>query len=306
MAAYLAAGVAVTNLDPAPPRRESDIDAWKRADITNSDELKAVLSEVQPTHVFHLGARTDLRGGGVGDYSANVAGVAAILAALEECTPSLARLVVASSRMVCRIGYNPTSDEDYCPTTAYGTSKVETERLVRAETSLPWVLVRPTSIWGPWFETPYRDFFMSVARNRYVHPAGRRIPKHFGFVGNTAWQLHKVMTAPEREVLNRTFYLADAPPIEVRDLADRISATLGQRRVRSIPLPLLRLAARAGDALDRTGRTSPLTSFRLDNLLTPMLYDLDNLNAVAGAPPFDLDTAVEQTVDWMRSQSLVR
>jgi len=178
------------------------------------------------------------------------------------------RVVIASSRLLCRIGYQPKSDDDYCATTAYGASKIETERLVRGTVDLPWVLVRPTSIWGPWFDVPYRDFFVSVARRRYVHPAGKRIHKSFGFVGNTAWHLHRLMTAPSAQVLGRTFYLADDPPIEVRDFADRISAALGTRRARNAPLPVLKALARAGDLLERTGRRAPLTSFRLANLLT--------------------------------------
>jgi len=305
VAAYRAAGVTVANLDLAAPRNRADADLWTRVDLTRADELRSVVMRFAPTHVFHLGARTDLGGSSPADYSANVGGVAAFLDVLSELETPASRIVVASSRMVCRIGYQPVSDEDYCPSTPYGESKVETERLVRAATDLPWVLARPTSIWGPWFDIPYRDFFLNVARGRYVHPTGKRIEKNFGFVGNTIWQLHKLMTAPDEKVLGRTFYLADDPPIEVRDLADRISAALGRRRPRDVPLPVLTAMARAGDLLERAGRRAPLTSFRLANLLTPMYHDLDPLTAVAGQPPFDLDVSVPATVEWIRAQRLV-
>jgi len=235
VASYRAAGVTVANADVQRPRNSADTDLWAPVDITRIDDIRAVVSRFRPTHVFHLAARTDLRGRAVADYPANVEGVAALLSALSESSPPAGRLIVASSRMVCRIGYEPVSDFDYCPPTAYGASKVETECLVRSAKAIPWVLVRPTSIWGPWFDVPYRDFFLSVARGRYVHPAGRRIPKSFGFVGNTTWQLHRLMTAPDADVLGRTFYLADEPPIEVRDLADRIGAALDKRPVRSVP-----------------------------------------------------------------------
>lgn len=305
VASYRAAGVAVDNADLESPRNPADADLWTQVDITRVDDVRAFVHRVRPTHVFHLGARTDLDGARIGDYRANVEGVAGLLSVLAEASPPVSRVVVASSRMVCRIGYPPVSDRDYCPTTAYGASKVETERLVRASEHVPWVLARPTSIWGPWFDVPYRDFFMSVARGRYVHPAGRRIDKSFGFVGNTTWQLHKLMTAADAEVLGRTFYVADDPPIEVHDLADRIRLALGRSRTRSVPLPVLRTVARAGDALERTGRRAPLTSFRLANLLTPMTHDLAPLTSVTGAPPHNLDVSVPATVEWMRSQGLV-
>lgn len=303
--AYRAAGVTVRNADVAPPRNAGESDVWSRADITGLEELQEVFLDVRPTHVFHLAARTDLDGRELSDYAANTRGVANLLTVLAQAPDPVERVVVASSRLVCRIGYQPTSDEDYCPTTAYGASKVETERLVRGTADLPWVLVRPTSIWGPWFDAPYRDFFLSVARRRYVHPAGKRIHKSFGFVGNATWQLHKLMTAPGPQVLGRTLYLADDPPIEVRDFADRISAAFGHRRMRAAPLPVLKGLAWAGDMLERTGRRAPLTSFRLANLLAPMVYDLAALTAASGSPPFDLDTGVARTVDWMRREGLV-
>ncbi len=303
--AYRAAGVTVANFDRAAPRNPADENAWTRVDLARPDELRSAVLKFRPTHVLHLGARTDLGGRDLADYSTNVEGVAALLQVLRELSHRPSRIVVASSRMVCRIGYQPASDEDYCPSTPYGQSKVETERLVRAAADLPCVLARPTSIWGPWFDVPYRDFFLSVARHRYVHPAGRRIEKNFGFVGNTTWQLHKLMTADEEKVLGKTFYLADDPPIEVRDFALRISAALGTSRPRDVPLSMLTAMARVGDLLERAGRTAPLTTFRLANLLTPMFHDLSPLTAVTGEPPYELDVSVPSTVEWMRSQRLV-
>lgn len=302
---YRAAGLAVRNADVARPRNADQSDTWSPVDITRIDQLAAVVSDFRPTHVVHLAARTDLDGRHVADYPANTTGVANLLNILTRASPPVERLVVASSRLVCRIGHQPRSDDDYCPTTAYGASKVETEGLVRRGGDVPWVLVRPTSIWGPWFDVPYRDFFLSVARRRYVHPAGKRIHKSFGFVGNTTWQLHRLMIAPNAQAVGRTFYLADDPPIEVRDFADRISAALGRRPTLDAPLALLRAMARAGDLLERTGRPSPLTSFRLANLLTPMVYDLAPLAAVSGAAPFSLDAGVAMTVDWLRREGLV-
>ena len=304
VASYRAAGVTVANADVQRPRNSADTDLWAPVDITRIDDIRAVVSRFRPTHVFHLAARTDLGGREVADYPANVEGVAALLSVLAEASPPVARIIVASSRMVCRIGYQPVSDYDYCPPTAYGASKVETERLVRSAVTIPWVVVRPTSIWGPWFDVPYRDFFLNVARGRYVHPRRRRIPKSFGFVGNTTWQLHRLMTAPDEDVLGRTFYAAD-PPVEVRDFADRIRAALGKRPVRNVPLPVLRALAGAGDLLERTGGRAPLTSFRLANLLTPMVHDLGPLTRATGTAPYGLDVSVPMTVAWMRRQGLI-
>jgi GlcNAc-P-P-Und epimerase len=39
------------------------------------------------------------------------------------------------------------------------------EKLVRdSNMKCSWVIVRPTSVWGPWFEHAYRTFFRLVDR----------------------------------------------------------------------------------------------------------------------------------------------
>lgn len=304
VAAYRDAGVSVTNVDTKAPQDDADR-SWVRADVRRLEEVRSVFSDVRPTHVFHLAARTDLDGRSIEDYDTNTVGVANLLSVLDEPNTQVRRAVIASSRLVCRIGYRPHSDDDYCPTTSYGESKVATERLVRAATAVPWVLVRPTSIWGPWFGVPYRDFFVAVARGRYLHPARQRILKSFGFVGNTVWQLHSLMTAREHAVQQRTFYLADDPPIEVSDLAARISAAVQRKPPVHVPLAALRAAARVGDALEGTRISPPLTTFRLTNLLTPMVHDLQNLVEVTGSPPYDQQSGVTATIEWMRSRGVL-
>lgn len=304
VAAYRKAGVTVFNADLRPPRNGADRDVWRATDLTKRDQVDRLFSTWRPTHVFHLGARTDLLGKTLADYAANIKGVSTMLGA-SRATASVERLVVASSRMVCHIGYRPLHDTDFCPSTLYGASKVETERLVRDADDLPWTMARPTSIWGPWFDVPYRDFFINVSQGRYLHPRGQRIPKHFGYVGNTVWQLHRLMTGPDKGVLHRIFYLADDPPIEVSDLGRRISVELGRRPPREVPITFMRSIARAGDLLELAGGKAPITTFRLDNLMTPMLYDLEAIKALTGPLPFTLETSVPDTVQWLRYARLI-
>ena len=58
--------------------------------------------------------------------------------------------------------------------------------------------------------------------------------------------------------------------------------------------------ALAGDVLKKLGMSNPpLTSFRLNNLLTPMHYDLSATTAVAGRAPYTLDEGVQKTAEWI-------
>lgn len=301
----LTSGADVESWDVAPPRNSAHQALWRDVDVGRARDVREAFARFQPTHVIHLAARTDLHGATVSDYAVNVDGAVNVLA-VAEASESVERVVIASSRLVCRIGYQPVADDDYAADTPYGESKVLLERYVRsAELATPWVIVRPTSIWGPWFGTPYRDFFLAVARGRYVHPTGVAIWKSFGYVGNTAHQLLELCRVPGDRVAGRTLYLADYEPLEVGEFAESIRSALDRGPVRTAPLSLLRAIAAAGDALRRLGvKEPPLTRFRLRNLLTPMVHDLEPLRAAVGPVPYSTSEGVALTVSWLRGAGL--
>jgi nucleoside-diphosphate-sugar epimerase len=249
-----------------------------------------------------MGARTDLRGTTLADYRANTDGVTYVMDACEGLS-ELERVIFASSRLVCRIGYQPTSETDYCPPNPYGESKMVGEQLVRERApSYSWLIVRPTSIWGPWFDIPYKTFFRAVAGNRYMHVKGHDVAKSFGFVGNSVHELQQLLSTGDARAEHATLYLADYPPIRVHDMAERIRREIGARPIRTVPMWVLRPVALAGDGAQKAGWANPpLTSFRLDNLVTDMQYDLSLLEQLVGPLPHDLDDGVRRTVAWMRA-----
>ncbi len=290
------------NLDAVEPRNDGHMALWKQCDIRDEGSLSDAVATYRPEIVVHLGARTDLHGTSRDDYAANIGGVENVIRAVARAG-GVQLTVYASSRLVFDIHHRPTDEFDYHPTTAYGASKAEGERIVRdrAGEASPWLMVRPTSIWGPWFGVPYRDFFDAVLRGRYVHPAGLRIQKSYGFVGNSVFQLERLIEAPPGDVDGRVFWLADYPPIEVAAWAAEIRRCAGLVPVRSVPTWVLRTGGRAGDLLARLGMSDPpLTSFRVDNLMTEMVYDSGSTERIAGELPFAMADGVQATVDWLR------
>jgi nucleoside-diphosphate-sugar epimerase len=303
---YLRAGAPVVNFDIKPPIHPDHRSLWVEGDLRDPVAVRRAFDEAGPDLVFHLGARTDLHGESIDEYSANTAGVRNVIDAVSSLR-TVRRTIFASSRMVCEIGYQPRSDDDYCPPNPYGESKVVGEKLVR-EAALPtsWLLVRPTSIWGPWFGVPYRDFFLQVAAGRFLKVRGRDVSKSFGFVGNSIHQLVRLADCDADRVSGRTFYLGDYPPIRVNEMADRIRDELSAPPVKTVPYPILAATAAGGDALKLLGwKEPPLTRFRLNNLLTEMVMDLSSLAEVVGPLPYTMEEGVRATVSWMRAQRLV-
>lgn len=302
---FAATGNQVINLDVCRPRNPDHGKYWKCVDLLNKHEIRESIQSFQPHVVLHMGARTDLEGKSVADYSVNTTGVSNLIDAIDGVT-SLQRVIFASSRLVCRIGYQPSNELDYCPSTPYGESKVIGEQIVRAASgrlSCSWLIVRPTSIWGPWFDVPYKTFFTTIAKGRYLHPGKEKIAKSFGFVGNTVFELQRLIEANSEVVSNKTYYLADYPPIDVLDMAINIQRAIGAAPIKSVNIGVLRVLAFSGDMLKWLGWPNPpLTSFRLDNLLTEMLLDTNPLEKVVGTLPYSMPEGVDITVHWLMQQ----
>ncbi len=296
-------GREVLNLDRSRPRCKAQEPHWKDIDLLDGAALHEALAAFQPAAVVHLAARTDLVGRSERDYEANTQGVRNIIDASNRLA-SVERFVFASTMLVCRLGYQPKGDEDYCPGTAYGASKVRGEQMVRAQMrpAIAWTIVRPTSLWGPWFDVPYRQFFDAIRAGWFVQPRKVDVVRTFGYVSNCTWQVGKLLEAPRERVAQRTYYLGDYEPLDMRRWAEAIRAELEAPRIREVPVGLLRCAAVAGDALQRlTGRSAPLTTSRLDNLLTSAVLDLSATRDVCGELPHTMPAGVAATVAWLRA-----
>ena len=294
-------GDTVLNLDVSPPRNLLHENLWHELSILDRDALDEAVRTFDPEYIVHMAARTDLKGVNLDDYAANTRGVANVIDVARR-VKRVKRVIFASSMLVCKVGYRPQSSTDYCPATIYGESKVCSEKIIARDASdLPWAIVRPTSIWGPWFDIPYKDFFTAVRRGLYVHPRGRRIRRSYGFIGNTVVQLGRLLSEPLDKVRFRTFYLSDYEPVELKSWATTIQQAFGAPPVREVPLALLRCGARIGDFMAACGYSAPpLTTFRLTNLLTDAVHDVTPLEEVCGAVPYTVEEGVARTVEWMR------
>jgi nucleoside-diphosphate-sugar epimerase len=299
---FLQRGDAVLNIDIAPPKIEAHRDVYRKVDIMDRPALAKAFGDFQPTVVIHLAARADLeQRKGLEHFAPNIAGVTNIIDAAR-ATGGVQRSIFTSTRLVFDLGYEPRHETDYHASLLYGESKAKGEDLVRAapDDLGEWIIVRPTGIWGPWFASSYRTVFQLIRKGMYVNLSGGPVYKSYGYVENLAYQLQQLADAPGDLVHRKTFYLADYQPVAVAEWASQIAAAFRSRPIRTVPVSLFRVAAAAGDIINRFGLEFPMTSFRLNNLTHDMVYDISATEAVVGTLPFSVEEGIDRTIEWLR------
>lgn len=296
---FQASGINFLNLDIATPKKTSQTAFWRNCNILDAINLAAVFREYQPSHVVHLAARATTEGKTLDDYPENTIGTKNVLEAIQE-TPGIQRVIITSSQHVRKPGSGiPQQDSDYVPHGPYGESKVITEQLTRsAKLSCEWVIIRPTTIWGPYHPFLPSGLWRLMRKGLYFHPKNDPVIRSYGYVKNTAWLILKLLEAPTALVNQHTFYTGDQPIKQIQWIDSFSSALAGHPAIK-IPKNTIHLLARVGDFLNQFGISFPMNSDRFFNLTTTNPVPIDAAINQLGQQPYTLEQGITETVAWL-------
>lgn len=300
------AGAQILSVDLKPCPGLLDTDYHLQVDMSDAESLVSFARQHQPTHVINLaaecgtGAPTAIEG-----YNTNIKGVE-ILCDLIGSLPSVERWIHTSSQTVCKVGYMPESDTEFCPESVYGESKAEGENIVRKRDGggKLWTIVRPTTVWGPGINLEHltSHFIYHIHKGSYFHIGSGALNKSYSFVGNIAYQYWRILTLPEQGVHQKVLYLADYEVLSIRDLANGLALAMDIRKPLTMPLPFAYFLAKCGDLICLTGRNFPFQSKRLANMRLEYVYDLSETEAVCGPVPYTFEDGVEVFAEWYLEQ----
>jgi len=292
-------GNIILNVDKMPPINTKNNQYWENVNILDSDRLEQIILKFDPHIIIHFAAVTDLNGKDEEYYRANTTGTQNIIDIAGKLK-NLKKVIFTSSMYVCKPGIIPTDYETYKPHTLYGESKVAGELLVKAikNNTYQWVIIRPTSIWGPWFNIPYIDFFETVYKGKYFD-FGKSCTKTYGFVGNAIYQISQLINSDSAN--HSTFYIGDLPPTQINEWANEISIQMNKGKIKKIPFLLIKLASWYGDLLKIGNIKFTITSFRLKNMTTNNILPLKDIYKVAGEPPYTRQQGNIETLEWLKS-----
>ncbi|MCX5751419.1 MAG: NAD(P)-dependent oxidoreductase [Candidatus Saganbacteria bacterium] len=295
-------GEEVLSIDVKPPKIDRHRQIYKMVDICDFTALVTTIKSFKPEYIVHLAARTDLdEKHNINAYAANIVGVENMIKAIKQCA-TVKRCIYTSTQLVCKVGYYPKSDDDYLPNTVYGKSKVMTERIVKSNNGggVEWVIIRPTTIWGPWTSAHYQRFYRLIKKGYYFHLGFKERFKSYGYVGNTCCQILKILELPANKVNGQTFYVADYKPTSLNRWDEEIRRQFHASKIRAIPIILAWLLAKIGDLICLIGfREFPFTSFRMNNIMTEYVFDLSKTKSIVPELPYTMEEGVCETIKWL-------
>ena len=126
-------------------------------------------------------------------------------------------------------------DDAQSPNTAYGKSKLEAELFLKSQTFFPYVILRPTGVYGP----GDKDYLMEIKsiKSGFDLKVGMK-PQNITFIYVEDLATAAFLALENPSVLNKSYFVADGDVYKDDEFAGIVKKLLGKRFVFSIRLPL--------------------------------------------------------------------
>lgn len=274
--------------------------------LDDEKQMEEALLSVEPDYVVHCaGVTKSLRREDF--FRVNTEGTRHLVRALQRLPHQPRRLVYLSSLSI----FGPIREEqpyaEICesdrpqPNTAYGKSKLQAEQFLDAECRIPYVVLRPTGVYGP----RERDYFL-MAKSIKAHSdfavGYRRQDITFVYVKDV---VQAVFLALERGENGRKYFLSDGEVYQSAAFSQLIRRELGNPWCLRITAPIwvLRLVSWGGEAIGHlTGKISALNNdkyhiMRQRNWRCDITPAMDELGF---KPEYQLERGVKETIRWYK------
>lgn len=279
--------------------------------LADEEQLFEALREVEPHYVVHAAGLTkSLRRDDF--YRVNTEGTKNLVRALGRLPQPPRRLVYLSSLSI----YGPIREQqpytEICesdeprPNTAYGKSKLQAERFLDEECRIPYVVLRPTGVYGP----RERDYYL-MAKSIKAHSdfavGFRRQDITFVYVRDV---VQAVFLALERGASGRKYFLSDGEVYQSEAFSRLIRRELGNPWCVRLTAPVwvLRAVSWVGERVGRlTGRVSTLNEDKY-HIMRQRNWRCDIRPAIEELgyqPEWQLERGVVETIRWYKDNGWI-
>lgn len=188
------------------------------------------------------------------------------------------------------------------PNTAYGKSKLAAERFVMKQAYFPYVILRPTGVYGP----GEKDYFLAIKSvQRGFNFAVGFIRQRLTFIYVKDLVSVAFLALENEQVLNRSYFVSDGTVYTDNDFSRLMQQALAKKRVINIRIPLKMacVVCYVSEWLSWFANTP--TALNSDKYLIfkqrNWICDTMPLQKELGfTPQYPLDKGLKESVDWYR------
>lgn len=189
------------------------------------------------------------------------------------------------------------------PNTAYGESKLEAERYLKSLKDFPYVILRPTGVYGP----REKDYFvMAQSIKQHVDFSVGYRPQEITFI-YVKDLVQAVFSAMVKDIIGREFFISDGNIYHSTEFSDLIRTELGHPFMLRIKAPVwfLRVVCAINGSFSTwRGRTTTLNRDKF-HILCQRNWQCDIQPAVKELdfrPEYPLARGVKETIAWYKKE----
>ncbi|MBV2247965.1 MAG: NAD(P)-dependent oxidoreductase [Lentimicrobium sp.] len=188
------------------------------------------------------------------------------------------------------------------PTTLYGQSKLKAERFLASKEDFPYLIFRPTGVYGP-REKDYLVMYKMINRNieTYIGTSAQKLT--FIYVKDLA-QL--IMKALDSAISRKSYFVTDGNQYLALEFSTMVKTILHKKTVRVVfpKIIVWSMAYVLEKISDVTGKTPTLNTERLKEISRKhYLCDSSPIFRDFGfEPDYDLTRGLQETIEWCKQE----
>jgi nucleoside-diphosphate-sugar epimerase len=188
------------------------------------------------------------------------------------------------------------------PIELYGKSKLDAERYITALRDFPWLIIRPTGVYGP-KEKDYFVFFQTINRGMEPYIGFKKQILTFIYVRDLVRVIYLALASSH---VNKAWFASDGKEYPSELFAQITKKALGKKTVKfTVPLFLVKTIATIGEHVAGLWGSTPTLNTDKYNVLksTNWRCEVEPLEKDLGfKAEYDLEKGVAETLEWYKRE----
>ena len=188
------------------------------------------------------------------------------------------------------------------PIEIYGRSKLDAEKYISGLSDFPWIIIRPTGVYGP-REKDYYVFFKTMNSGLETYIGSKKQILTFIYVKDL---VRVIYLALESAIVRKSYFVSDGKEYDTKEFAAITKRILQKKTVKIVvPTPVVKYLALGLEKLYGLWGTIPTLNSDKFNVLSSQNWKCEteplqkDFNFKAD---YDLEKGVMETIDWYKKE----